>query len=336
MILADKIMDLRKRNGWSQEELANQIGVSRQAVSKWESAASVPDLNRIIKMSEVFDVSTDYLLKDAIEKIELNDEMGDFPESKSYSYAEEPIRSISMEEANCYLEMVKMTAGKIAFGVLLCILSPVLLILLGGLSDAEGGYMISETIAAGVGMTALLLFVAAAVAIFVFYGRQMEAYEFLEKEVIELEYGVSGMVEKQKSKYEGTHGRLLVLGVVLCILSAIPLMVLGAIDEDGMAAVIGLDFCIVLVAVGVFMIVRTCILYGSFQCLLEEGDYTREKKLENKRNDILNTIYWCTVTAIYLGWSFLTMDWERTWIVWPVAGVFYGVVIALGRIFRGK
>ena len=85
MILADKIMDLRKRNGWSQEELANQIGVSRQAVSKWESAASVPDLNKIIKMSEVFDVSTDYLLKDAIEKIELNDEMGDFPESKNYS-----------------------------------------------------------------------------------------------------------------------------------------------------------------------------------------------------------------------------------------------------------
>ncbi len=336
MILADKIMDLRKRNGWSQEELANQLGVSRQAVSKWESAASVPDLNKIIKMSEVFDVSTDYLLKDAIERIELNDEIGDMPESKIYSYAEEPIRSISMEEANCYLEMVQMTAGKIAFGVLLCILSPVLLILLGGLSDAEGGYMISEATAAGVGMTVLLLLVASAVAIFVFYGRQLEAYEFLEKEVIELEYGVSGMVEKQKSKYEGTHGRRLVLGVVLCILSAIPLMALGAIDEEGMAAVIGLDFCIVLVAVGVFMIVRTCILYGSFQRLLEEGDYTRAKKLENKRNDILNTIYWCTVTAIYLGWSFLTMDWERTWIIWPVAGVFYGVVIALGRIFRGK
>lgn len=115
MILADKIMDLRKRNGWSQEELANQLGVSRQAVSKWESAASVPDLNKIIKMSEVFDVSTDYLLKDAIERIELNDEIGDMPESKIYSYAEEPIRSISMEEANCYLEMVQMTAGKIAF-----------------------------------------------------------------------------------------------------------------------------------------------------------------------------------------------------------------------------
>ena len=43
MILADKITDLRKKNGWSQEELAHQLGVSRQAVSKWESAASIPD-----------------------------------------------------------------------------------------------------------------------------------------------------------------------------------------------------------------------------------------------------------------------------------------------------
>ena len=44
MILANKITEERKKNGWSQEELANQLGVSRQAVSKWESASSVPDL----------------------------------------------------------------------------------------------------------------------------------------------------------------------------------------------------------------------------------------------------------------------------------------------------
>ena len=171
MILADKIMDLRKRNGWSQEELANQIGVSRQAVSKWESAASVPDLNKIIKMSEVFDVSTDYLLKDAIEKIELNDEMGDFPESKSYSYAEEPIRSISMEEANCYLEMVKMICRKN------CVWCFTLYSISGASYFAwriiryRRGIYDFRSNCGGVGMTVLLLFVAAAVAIFVFYGR---------------------------------------------------------------------------------------------------------------------------------------------------------------------
>ena len=68
MILADKIIEERKRNGWSQEELAEKLGVSRQSVSKWESAQSVPDLNRIIKMAELFGVTTDYLLKDEIEK----------------------------------------------------------------------------------------------------------------------------------------------------------------------------------------------------------------------------------------------------------------------------
>ena len=56
MILADKITKERKKNGWSQEELANQLGVSRQAVSKWESAGAVPDLQRILQMSELFGI----------------------------------------------------------------------------------------------------------------------------------------------------------------------------------------------------------------------------------------------------------------------------------------
>lgn len=54
MILADKIVNLRKRAGWSQEELAEKMGVSRQSISKWEGAQSVPDMNRILKLSEVF------------------------------------------------------------------------------------------------------------------------------------------------------------------------------------------------------------------------------------------------------------------------------------------
>ena len=68
MILAEKIMELRKKNGWSQEELANKLNVSRQSVSKWESAMSVPELDKILQLSEIFEVSTDYLLKDANEK----------------------------------------------------------------------------------------------------------------------------------------------------------------------------------------------------------------------------------------------------------------------------
>ena len=60
MILADKITEERKKNGLSQEELADKLGVSGQAVSKWDSAGSVPDLQRIIQLAELFGVSTDY------------------------------------------------------------------------------------------------------------------------------------------------------------------------------------------------------------------------------------------------------------------------------------
>lgn len=63
MTIADRILTLRKSRGMSQEELADRIGVSRQAVSKWESEQSVPDLERIILLSELFEVTTDYLLK---------------------------------------------------------------------------------------------------------------------------------------------------------------------------------------------------------------------------------------------------------------------------------
>ena len=72
MILADKITDLRKKNGWSQEELADAIGVSRQAVSKWESEQTTPDLDKIVVMSDVFEVTTDYLLK-GIEPVKTDD-----------------------------------------------------------------------------------------------------------------------------------------------------------------------------------------------------------------------------------------------------------------------
>ena len=69
MILGEKIAALRKQNNWSQEELAEKLQISRQSVSKWESGASIPDLDRIVKLSALFGVSTDYLLKDEMEEI---------------------------------------------------------------------------------------------------------------------------------------------------------------------------------------------------------------------------------------------------------------------------
>lgn len=335
MILADKITDLRKKNGWSQEELANQLGVSRQAVSKWESASSIPDLDKIIKMSSVFGVSTDFLLKDSME------EERDFREILECGTAEpeadeENIQVISMETANVYLNLLRNTSPKIALGVSLCILSPIMLIGLAGLSDRKAGAIFSVEVAVGAGVTILLLMVAAAVAIFIIYGRKMEGYDFLEKEPIELAYGVKGLVEKEKFKYDPVHSRNLVLGIVLCILSAVPIMLLAVSDENGMLVILGVNLCLSMVAIGVYLLVSTGMIYGGFQKLLEEGDYTRRQKAENKKNDVIDQIYWCLAAAVYLAWSFITMEWGKTWIVWPVAGAFYGVVVGISSIVRKR
>lgn len=63
MTLPERLQDLRKKNEDSQEQLADKLNVSRQAVSKWESGQGSPDLNNIVKISEVYNVSTDYILK---------------------------------------------------------------------------------------------------------------------------------------------------------------------------------------------------------------------------------------------------------------------------------
>lgn len=328
MILADKITDLRKKNGWSQEELAHQLGVSRQAVSKWESAASIPDLDKILKMSALFGVSTDYLLKDTMEAEE--------PAPEGSESLPEPaapgLRTVALEEANTYLALAGAAAPKTALGVSLCILSPVVLIFLAGLASAEGGYRISEGLAAAVGLAALLLIISAAVALFILQDRKLERYEYLEKEPLDLAYGVQGMVEKEQQKYEPIHSRRTVLGVVLCILCVVPLVTLAVYDDGGMLPIVGVDVLLALVAAGVYQLVLTDGIYESFQKLLEEGDYTRKKKQDSRRNEPLAQIYWCVVLAVYLGWSFVTMDWERTWIIWPVAAVLYGAVLGISAI----
>ena len=320
MILADKIIELRKKSGWSQEELAEKLEVSRQAISKWESAQSIPDMRRIVSMSQLFGVSTDYLLKDEMERSE--------PE-ESVAEPDTAERTVTMEEANAFLQLRDVNSGRIALGVLLCILSPVVLILLSG-AQALGRIALGENQAAGIGLTVLFLMVGAAVALFVTCSVRAGSFEYLEKEPIETLYGVSGMVRERKDRFQPTYSRQLTLGIVLCVLAAIPLfisMILG--EEEQFVHVVSVIVLLALAAIGVFLIVRVAIVWEGFRMLLEEGDYTREAKQDRG-------IYWLLVTAGYLAWSFITQSWDRTWIVWPVAAVAYGAVFGIAKALRQR
>ncbi len=142
MILADKIIQLRKKNGWSQEELAYKMSVSRQAVSKWESAQTIPDLEKILQLSTLFGVTTDYLLKDEIENEAITNDT-------SWTIT---VKRISIEEATAYIEQRKKASWRIALATFLCILSPITLIVLSILSEQHNS-IVSEMIAGAVGLT---------------------------------------------------------------------------------------------------------------------------------------------------------------------------------------
>lgn len=327
MILAEKIIKLRKKNGWSQEELAEQMKVSRQSVSKWESGTSIPDLNKILLLSQIFDVSTDYLLKEEVEEREEILPAGEI--EASVDHVIESVRSVSLEEATDYMRDSGIAAKRIAVGVSMCILSPIILLLLGVYAEM-GRIPISEDMAGGFGVIALLLIVAPAVVIFIRVGMKMERYQYLNYEPIELEYGVSGIVKERKQTQNTTYTTGILVGVTLCILCVIPLFAAAAFEASDIIfawCIVGI-FAVVSVAVHIFirvMTVRFC-----YDRLLQENDYTVSHKKAVKKNSRWERIYWPLILTGYLAYSFLTMDWGRSWIIWPVAAVFSAV---LGGIF---
>ena len=326
MILADKIIEQRKKNGWSQEELAAQLGVSRQAVSKWESAGSIPDLQKVIQLASLFGVSIDYLLKEDAVPEESTPAV--YQETESIA----PLRRVSMEEANEFLEFRKNGAPTIANATALCILSPVLLIILAALSE-EPGFHITEGLAAGIGCTVLFGMIAIAVFMFITYGIQASHTEHLEKEAFETEYGVTGMVKEKNRLYEGTFSRGIAVGVVLCIMAVVPVIIVGAMGAPDYICALCVCVLLALVAIGVNMIIRVSMVKSSYDTLLQEGDFTQSEKNIKRKMDAFSSAYWCLATAIYLGWSFWTRRWEFTWIVWPVAGVLFAAISSIAKAF---
>ena len=312
MILADKIIEERKKNGWSQEELASKLGVSRQAVSKWESSGSIPDLQRILQMSELFGVTTDYLLKDEIEEERLNE------------YVETKTIKVSMEEANQYLDMKSKGSRLVANATSLCILSPVPLIVLGTMTE--------DHTLVGFGLVFLLILIAIAVYLFVNYGLHESHMQHLEKESFETEYGVSGMVRERREQYESTFTRNIAIGVVLCILSVIPTIMAGVMEVEDYMSGISVGLLLIIVSIGVNILIRADMIKSSYDTLLQEGEYTKEEKHLKKKTDAFSGAYWCLMVAIYLGWSFWTNNWKFTWIIWPVAGALYAAVLGMVKM----
>lgn len=322
MIFADKLIALRKQNGLSQEEVAASLNVSRQSVSKWESGISIPDLDKIVKLSQLFSVSTDYLIKDEIESISITEQ-----ESENKAFV------VSLEDANVYLDEVERRAPKLGGGVSILICSPVVLLIMGALTDHK---ILSENLACSIGICVLLLMVALGVSILIANGMPLEKYEFLEKEAIELMYGIKGVVEKRKKAYEKTYQISVITGIVLCIVGVIPLMMALGFGETSWGIVLGVCMILIAVSAAVFLFVRSGYIRSSYDKLLQSGDYTAEKKKSAKKAGFFPPFYWTLTTALYLAVSFTQNNWNQSWIIWPIAGVLFAALYGLIRFIVSR
>ena len=326
MTFSDKLIALRRKAGWSQEELAERLNVSRQSVSKWESAQSMPDIDKIVQLSSLFGVTTDYLLKD-----------GQDDPQPAAAETPSPLPRVTLAQAEDYLTRAQANAPRMALATALCIVSPIPLLALGTVSE-RGQLGLNGDLAGGLGLIALLVLVAVAVVLFMQCGAAVREYEFLEKEPIETEHGVTVLVRERRAAFAPQYDKANITGTVLCILAAVPLF---AAMMVGVSFLMSASICLVLVLVacGVYAFVRVGTVHDAMDRLLEDGDFTRGHKAVKGRLTALTAAYWLVVVAIFLWYTFGPNgngQPQYSWFIWAIAGVVYAACVVAAKAFVRK
>lgn len=322
MILADKIMELRKKSGWSQEELAAQLGVSRQAVSKWEGAQSIPDLDRLLAMSRLFGVSTDYLLKDEVET----------PDCVAAAENERGLHRVSMEEAGEYLEMKRRAAGRIALVCGLCVLLPLPVLVAGVVLQQK---QVFSGLAATTVMLLIPLILTLTAAVLFLCRMEAKACHHLDREPFETVYGVDGMVRERMRSYQNAFMRDHLIGIMLIGLCYAPYFILYEFVRMGMlpmdaVMLLSCAVALLMLAAGMYLIVRARMINRSFRRLMQEGRYAAAHK--EAASSPWVAVYWCVVIAAFLGYTLLTGAIGQGLVFLLVMGVLFGALLTLLRM----
>ena len=249
MKLNEKIVVLRQQRGWSQEELAERMEVSRQSVSKWESGASTPELDRIVRLCELFGLTADELINDGVE-------LG----MRETAKADDDAPLLTLNEAYAYLSVRQVAVQKLALGVAACVASPVPTVLLCMYGWLEG-----------LGIVLMLAMVAWAVWQFITFGSMLRAYRHIEQGWFAPTAETLAWAKSAQEQFRPRLMREIAGGVALCILSPAPFIVFDEIAsyssvlEGGCTA-----FLLLAVALGCYLFVHSGSMQGVYAKLSRE------------------------------------------------------------------
>lgn len=256
-----------------------------------------------------------------------------FSESKEENPAWQG-QKVTMQQCRDYIEVMRKGGIKIALGVALCICSPIFIVFLAGMQST--GIKVSDGVVAAAGVTVLLCMVAAAVGIFIVEGMKLSAFEHYKKDIFALEAGAESYLKNERAQKRSSMITRITIGVILCILGVVPIVVTGGIYGDNeFLLCIAVCFLLFIIAAAVVLFITAGMEDGAYKVLLQEEDYTVQRKKADTLIDRIASFYWMLVVCIYLLWSFISWNWGFTWIIWPIAGILFGAIAGICELISG-
>lgn len=288
-----KLQDLRKSKGLSQEALAERLNVSRQAVSKWESGAGYPEMDKLILLSDLFGVTIDYLIKDHSESV-----------SETTNETEERHFMSKQKIANYKQHKIRF-AYQIAISVSVIIMSVSIPILC------------EDTKYDSIGNFAFLAIIAMAVFCMIFTGiASGDHYSALEKKEINMSFDDLQTLQNEYAQFKLRYGMFIAFGVFLIIISvaAVTLFDDSSVFSDKLSSV----QLMVCVALAVFLFISQSIKYAMYRFLVQNKEYIADNRREE------NSLYNITMplaAMLFLILGFTKGWWHPGWIIFPITAI---------------
>lgn len=243
----------------------------------------------------------------------------------------------NIDMAKDYISSYSHRACFLSLGVMLCILSICFPIFGEGLCSVSPLY--TDALEA-VSICLMFVSVAVGVALIIYSNISVSRWNFLKYEPYITDMATTGYINERHTAYKQAYAVSLVIGVALCIISVTPVIIIDALPsttDSDFADCLSCCLLFIFVAIGVFLIVNSSLNMGIYKRLLSlndnktvSGNYVHAQKTayqyDNKTLNIIMSVYWPTVTCIYLCISFLTFAWNITWIIWPVAAVINALI----------
>jgi len=246
--------------------------------------------------------------------------------------SEEPDkRVITLDIARDFIMNRIRASYKVGIGVVLAIWSPLLLIILSNTEEEEffGIYNGGPAI----GLVVLLSMVAMAVGLFIMSGVEFGRYDLEKNGHFILDYQAQSYVKIEEDRYRMVKTTKITIGVVLCILSVVPLLIFGMLEIGNNIMNMGVVLLLLIVSVAVYLFITAGMKQSAYDILLKKGEYSDEGRIMTRKSEVIGSIYWPIIVIIYLYWSFTSGNWGFTWIIWPLAALLFAAIVGIVGLF---